>query len=324
MKTCCMVRSAAFFLVSLCVFSAAIAEQFPIRPIRMIVPFAPGGISDVLARAVAERMTKSLGQTVIVDNRAGAGGNIGTRIAAKATADGYTLLFCSPAFATNISLFADAGYDPIKDFSPIAQVASATNMLVVAPQIGVRSLQQLIEAARRRPRELNYGSGGAGTSGQLAAELFQFAADVKITHIPYKGAGPALTALLGNEVQLMFLPVVLAIPHLASGRLVPLAVTGRNRSRAAPNVPTISEVAIPGFDVTSWFGILAPAGVPPFKVASLNASINGALRLDEVAERLMAQGAEPEIKSPREFGEYVKNEVEKWEKVIKSAGIGTR
>jgi len=290
----------------------------------MVVPFAPGGISDVLARLIAEKMTVELGQTVIVDNRAGASGNIGTRIVARAAADGYTLLFCAPAFATNVSLSSDAGYDPIKDFAPVAHVASATNLLVVAPQIGVKSLHQLIEAARKRPGHLNYGSGGAGTSGQLAAELFQSSASIKLTHVPYKGAGPGLTALLGNEVQLMFLPVVLAIPHLAGGRLVPLAVTGKERSRVVPNVPTIAEAAIPDFDVASWFGVMAPVAVPRDRRIYLNRVINRALSSPEVAARLIAQGAEPAIKTAEQFGVYVSEDVEKWARVIKSAGIKTQ
>lgn len=324
MKTAWVTRSMVVCAAFLFACPAVLAEQYPARPIRMVVPFAPGGISDLLARAVAEKITGPLGQTVIVDNRAGAGGNIGTRIVAKAAADAYTLIFCSPAFATNVSISADAGYDPVKDFAPVAQVASATNILVVAPQIGIRSLPQLIEASRKRPGEFNYGSGGAGTSGQLAAELFQSASDVRMTHVPYKGAGPALTALLGNEVQLMFLPVVLAIPHLTSGRLVPLAVTGAQRYRATPNVPTISEVSIPGFDVTSWFGILAPAATPQLRVTLLNLNINRVLRLPELAERMVAQGAEPEVKSPKEFGDYVQKEVERWSRVIKTAGIKNR
>jgi len=324
MKQCDVMRRAAFLLALLCAWPVAAAEKFPAKPIRMVVPFAPGGISDVLARTIAEKMTDALGQPVIIDNRGGASGSIGTRIVARASADGYTLLFCSPAFATTVSLSSQAGYDPIKDFAPVAQVASATNLLVAAPATGVRSVTQLIDAARKRPGVLNYGSGGAGTSGQLAAELFQSAAGVKMTHVPYKGAGPALTALLGNEVQLMFLPVVLAMPHLAGGRLVPLAVTGAERSRAVPKVPTIAEAAIPGFDVTSWFGVMAPAAVPRGRVAPLHASIVRALRMPEIAERLMAQGAEPAIKSADEFGAYVKSEVGKWAGVIKSAGIKTR
>lgn len=324
MRRHCGIRWTVLFLVLLCPGLLAAAEIFPAKPIRLVVPFAPGGISDLLARAIAEKMTDTLQQPVIVDNRAGAGGNIGTRIVARAVADGYTLLFCAPAFSTNVSLAADAGYDPVKDFVPVAQVATATNILVATPQLGVGSVRQLIDAARLRPGALNYGSGGAGTSGQLAAVLFQSATGVSMTHVPYKGAGPALTALLGNEVQLMFLPVVLAMPHLPGGRLVPLAVTGAGRSRVAPQVPTIAEVAIPGFDVTSWFGVVAPANLRPDRQALLHASIVRGLRTSEVADRLLAQGAEPAIKSASEFGMYVKADVEKWAKVINSAGIKTK
>lgn len=287
----------------------------------MVVPFAPAGISDLLARAVADRMVESLGQPLIVDNRAGASGNIGTRIVARSPGDGYTLLFVSPAFATNIHLFTDAGYDPVRDFVPVAQVASATNLLVVTPQAGVTSVRQLIELSRRRSGELNYGSGGAGTSGQLAAELFQASAGVRMTHVPYKGAGPAVTALLGNEVQVMFSPVLLVLPHVASGRLKALAVTAGIRSRVLPDVPTIAEAAIAGFDVTSWFGVVAPAATPKVRLKALFSSIDAGLRVREMADRLLAQGAEPVTQSSEDFGTYIRVEVSKWERVIKEAGI---
>jgi tripartite-type tricarboxylate transporter receptor subunit TctC len=309
-------RALAFCVL---VFAPPVAgtETFPDKSIRMIVPFAPGGISDVAARTIAEHMTDALSQTVIVDNRGGAGGNIGTRIAARAAAVGYTMLFCAPAFATTLSLSSQAGFDPVKDFAPVAQVASATNILVVAPQTGVKSVAELIATARTRPSKINYGSGGAGTSGQLAAELFKLAVNVTITHVPYTGAGPALTGLLGNEIQLMFLPIVLAMPHLANGRLVPLAVSSAQRSRVVPDVPTIAEAAIPDFDVTSWFGIVVPVAVSRERRNLLHKSVVAALQNPVVAKRLMAQGAEPTIKSSDDFGRYVNAEVAKWAEVVK-------
>jgi len=287
----------------------------------MVVPFAPGGISDILARTIAEKMTEALGEPIVVDNRAGASGNIGTVMVAKATGDGYTLLFCAPAFATNVSLFAQAGYDPIRNFTPVAQVASATNLLVATSVLNVRTVKQLIELAAARHGGLNYGSGGVGTSGQLAAELFQMAANIKMTHVAYKGAGPALTALLGNEVQIMFSPVTLVLPHVTSGKLVALAVTSAERSRALPNVPTIAEAAIKGFDVTSWFGVVAPVATPKARITLLHDNIVRALQTREVSTLLMAQGAEPVIRTPEEFGSYISTEVEKWARVIRSAGI---
>ena len=299
----------------------ASAQIYPAKPLRLVVPFPPGGISDILARIVADRLTESLAQPIVVENRGGAGGNIGTELVARAAPDGYTLLFCAPAFAISPSLYRKLGYDPIKDFSPVAQVAAATNLLVANPSLPARSIKQLIALAQARPGAINYGSGGSGTSGQLAAELFKLLANVNIVHVPYKGAGPAVTALLGGEVQLMFAPIPIVLPHVNAGKLQPLAVTGVTRSRAAPDVPTIAEAAIPGFDVTSWFGVLAPALAPKTVINRLNSDINKALRLPEVQERMAGQGAEPAIGTPDDFGKYIRSEIRKWGKVIKRAGI---
>jgi tripartite-type tricarboxylate transporter receptor subunit TctC len=310
------------FLVLLAVSGAAVAaEKYPAKPIRMIVPFAPGGISDIFARIAADKITAATGQTVVVDNRAGASGNIGTALAARAPNDGYTLLFVAPAFATNPSLYKQPGYDPLRDFVPVIHLASATNLLVASPVIGVRSVKELIAAAKAKPGALNYGSGGVGTSGQLAAELLQSAAHIKLVHVPYKGAGPAMTALLGNEVQLMFSPIILAAPHVQAHRLVPLAVTSAKRSPAFPDVPTIAEAAIPGFDVTSWFGIVAPAGTPAARVKLLHDAVARALATPEVANRFAARGAEAAGGTNAAFGAYIRKEVTKWARVIHDAGI---
>jgi tripartite-type tricarboxylate transporter receptor subunit TctC len=297
------------------------SDKYPTKPIRLVVPFAPGGLSDILARIVAGRLGESLGRPMVIDNRAGAGGNIGTELVAKAAPDGYTLLFCSPTFALSPSLYSKLGFDPIKDFSPVAQVASATNLVVVNPSLNVRSITQLIELAQAKPGTINYGSGGVGTSGQLAAELLKLTANVNIVHVPYKGAAPAVTALLGNEVQVMFAPLPLVLPHVNSGKLQPLAVTGAARSRAVPNVPTIAEVAIPGFDVTSWFGILAPASTPQAIVSRLNADTGKALQSADVQEKMAGQGAEPSLRSSDDFGRHIQSEIKKWGEVIKRAGI---
>lgn len=304
----------ALLAMAATIMSPCAAQAYPEKPIRMVVPFAPGGISDILARMTAERITEMLRQTVVVDNRGGASGNIGTALVAGAAADGYTLLFVAPAFATNVSLYSKPGYDPVKDFTPVAQVAGATNVLVTAPPTGIRSVKQLIDAASARPGVLNYGSGGAGTSGQLATH-------VKMTHVAYKGAGPALTALLGNEVQLMFSPVILVTPHVANGRLVALAVTSGERSRAFPDVPTIAETAVQGFDVTSWFGVVAPAGTPRERVTLLHGAVVRALKTREFADRLAAQGAEAVVRTPEGFGDYIRSEAGKWAGVIRQAGL---
>jgi tripartite-type tricarboxylate transporter receptor subunit TctC len=297
------------------------SDKYPTKPIRLVVPFPPGGLSDILARIVAARMGESLGRPIVIDNRAGAGGNIGTELVAKAAPDGYTLLFCSPTLALSPSLYSKLGFDPIKDFVPVAQVASATNLVVVNSSLNVRSIKQLIELAQAKPGILNYGSGGVGTTGQLAAELLKLTANVNIVHVAYKGAGLAVTALLGNEVQVMFAPLPLVLPHVNGGKLLPLAVTSSERSRAVPNVPTIAEVAIPGFDVTSWFGILAPAGTPRTIIERLSTDAGKALQSADVQEKMAGQGAEPRLRSSDDFGKYIQIEIKKWAEVIKRAGI---
>ena len=297
------------------------ADKYPTKPVRLIVPFPAGGLSDILARIVATRLADSLGRPVVVDNRAGAGGNLGTELVAKAVPDGHTLLFCSPTFALSPSLYSNLGFDAVRDFAPVAQVASATNLVVVNPALPVNNVKQLIEQARARPGVMNYGSGGVGTSGQLAAELLKLSANINIVHVPYKGAGLAVNALLGGEIQLMFAPLPLALPHVNAGKLRALAVTGINRSRAVPNVPTVAEAAMPGFDVTSWFGILAPAATPKPVVNRLYGDISKVLQMSDVQERMAGQGAEPSLRSPDDFGKYIQSEVKKWGDVIKRAGI---
>ncbi len=297
------------------------SDTYPTKPIRLVVPFAPGGLSDILARIMAARLGESLGRPMVVDNRAGAGGNIGTELVAKAAPDGYTLLFCSPTLALSPSLYSKLGFDPVKDFAPVAQVAAATNLVVVNPSLNVRSFKELIDLAKAKPGALNYGSGGVGTTGQLAAELLKLNANINIVHVAYKGAGLAVTALLGNEVQVMFAPLPLVLPHVNSGKLLPLAVTSAERSRAVPNVPTIAEVAIPGFDVTSWFGVVAPAGTPRAVVNRLSTDAGKALQSAEVKEKMAGQGAEPFLRTADDFGNYIQVEVKKWAEVIKRAGI---
>jgi tripartite-type tricarboxylate transporter receptor subunit TctC len=320
LRSICMVVA---FCAALVIPSATQSQSdtYPTKPIRLVVPFAPGGLSDILARIMAARMGESLGRPMVVDNRAGAGGNIGTELVAKAAPDGYTLLFCSPTLALSPSLYSKLGFDPVKDFAPVAQVAGATNLVVVNPSLNVRSFKELIELAKAKPGVLNYGSGGVGTTGQLAAELLKLTANVNIVHIAYKGAGLAVTALLGNEVQVMFAPLPLVLPHVNSGKLLPLAVTSAERSRAVPNVPTIAEVAIPGFDVTSWFGIVAPAGTPPAVVNRLSADAGKALQSADVQEKMAGQGAAPFHRASDDFGQYIQDEVKKWAEVIKRAGI---
>ncbi len=299
----------------------ASAQKYPAKPVRVIVPFAPGGISDLLARITGQKLADKSVQPFIVDNRPGAGGNLGTELAAKAVADGYTLLFVSPSFAISPSLYHKLGYDPVRDFAPVSLVALATNLVVVHPSIAAASVKELIASARAPAARLYYGSGGSGTSGQLAAELFNLSAGVKLVHVGYKGAGPAVNALLGGEVQVMFAPITLVLPQVHAGRLKAVAVTGARRSAAAPNIPTIAESGLPGFDVSSWFGFVAPARTPTTVVAWLRHEIAAALKSPDVGERVAAQGAEPASNTSEEFARHIGAEIAKWAEVVKRAGI---
>jgi len=299
----------------------ATAQPFPLRPVRMVVPFAPGGISDLLARILSRKLGENFGQSIVIDNRPGAGGNVGTELAAKADANGYTLLFCSPSFAISPCLYRKIGYVPLRDFAPVAQMASATNLLVVTPGVPAQSVRDLIAIARARPGKLDYGSGGVGTSGQLAAELLKISADVNIVHIPYKGAGPAVTALLAGEVQVMFSPVPLVLPYVKSARLRALAVTSAKRVTVLPDIPAIAESGFPGFDVTSWWGVVAPARTPTPIIDRLYREVGKIVQQPETVSQISSQGAEATLRSPAEFTRYIGEEIKKWANVIQKAGI---
>lgn len=297
------------------------AQQYPAKPVRMVVPFAPGGISDALARIVGQKLSEKWGDPVIVDNRPGAGGNVGTEIVARAVPDGYTLLLVAPSLAISPSLYTKLGYDPLRDFAPVSLVALATNLMVVHPSLPVGTIKELIAYGKARPGTISYGSGGSGTSGQLAAELFKLSAGVDFLHVAYKGAGPAVNALLGGEVQLMFAPITLVLSLANAGKLKAVAVTGARRSTAAPNIPTVAESGLPGFDVSSWFGVVAPAGTPARIVSMLNREISALASLPDARERIIAQGAEPTSTTPDEFARHLRAEIGKWARVIKAAGI---
>ena len=297
------------------------AEAYPSKPITMIVPFPAGGTTDILARAIGQELFKTLGQQVIVDNRPGAGGNIGSALVAKAAPDGYTLLMGTVGtHAINASLYAKMPYDTVKDFAPITQVAAVPNILVVNPTLPVKSVKELIAYAKANPGKLNFASSGNGTSIHLSGELFKTMAGVDMTHIPYKGSAPALTDLLGGQVNLMFDNMPSALPHVKAGKLRALAVTSGKRSPAAPDLPTIEEAGVPGYEASSWFGVLAPAGTPPDIVNKLNAEIVRILKTPEMKERLSSQGAEPVGSSPGEFAAHIKAEMAKWAKVVKESG----
>jgi tripartite-type tricarboxylate transporter receptor subunit TctC len=295
---------------------------WPERPIRLIVAFPPGGGTDIVARLLAPALSQRLGQPITIDNRGGAGGNIGTYAAAHAAPDGYTLLMGNIApNAINASTFKHLPYDPEKDFAPISLVAVTPNILVVNPSVPARSVPDLVALARAQPGALNFPSAGRGTSSHLAGELFNTMAGVQMVHVPYKGGGPAFTDLLGGQVQLFFATMPAAMPFVKAGKLRPLAVTSSQRSATLPDLPTIAESGLPGYSAVTWYGLLAPRGTPPEVVQRVSREINEILRLPATREQLVAQGFEPAGTSPSEFAGFISAEIVKWGKVVKAAGM---
>jgi len=299
----------------------AAADIYPAKPIRFVVAFPPGGGTDIIARSIAQKLSGRLAQTVVVDNRPGAGGNIGTDIVAKSAPDGYTLLMGSAGpLAINASLFASMPFDPLRDLAPVTLAASTPNVLVVHPSLKAATVKELIALAKAHPGEINFASSGHGTPAHLAGELFNSMAGVKLVHVPYKGAAPALADLLGGQVQIMFSTMPPALPHVKDGKLRALAVTSLKRSPAMPGLPTVDEAALPGFEANTWHGVVLPAGAPGAIVARLNREIVAILHLPDVVERLSAQGAEPVGSTPEEFAAYIRSETVKWAKVVRESG----
>lgn len=301
--------------------AADAAASYPSKPIRIVVPTAPGGGVDTLARIIGQKLTESWGQQVIVDDRGGASGIIGTELAARAPADGHTLLMVPTAFAINASLFAKLPYSPENDFAPVTIISSEPNFLVVHPSLPVRTVKELIALARRRSDQLNYSFGGLGSTASLSGELFNQMAGVTIVGISYKGNGPAMTALIAGEVSLMFSGLPAALPSLKSARLRALAVTSTAHSPFLPNVPTMAEAGLPGYEVTNWIGLLAPSATPREIVGKLNAEVVRQFTTSAVRERFAAFGVVPAASSPRQFAVFIKSEIAKWDTVIKQAGI---
>ena len=308
----------AILLLSLSPLSSA--QSYPSKPIRFLVGFAPGGTNDFVARALAQKLTEYLGQSVVVENRAGANTAIATELAARSAPDGYTLLLNAPGHATNPALMK-LGYDPVRDFAFISLAAEAQNLVVAHPSFPPRSVKELIAFSRMHPRQINFASSGTGTTVHLSAELFQFMTGVKWVHVPYKGGGPAVIELLAGQTSLMFANMPTAIQFARDGRLRALAVTGAKRAPATPDIPTVAESGIPGFDVTTWNGVSAPAKTPRAIVDRLNSEIVRALNSPDLRERLMSQGADPVGNTPEQYTAFIQNEITKWAKVIQAAGI---
>ena len=294
---------------------------YPTKPVRLVVPFPPGGTTDILARAVAQKLSETWGQQVIVDNRPGAGGNIGSELVAKSAPDGYTLLMGTVGtHAINPSLYAKMPYDHVKDFTPVILVAGVPNVLVVNPSLPVKSVSELIAYGKANPNKLNFASSGNGTSIHLSGELFRTMTGVQMTHVPYKGSSPALTDLIAGQVQLMFDNLPSSLQFIKAGKLRALAVTSAERSAALPDVPTLAESGLPGFEASSWFGVLAPAGTPNDIIVKLNTAIAGWLATADAKEKLSAQGAIAAGGAPDAFVRHIAAESNKWAKVVKASG----
>lgn len=307
--------------LALAPLAAHAQAAFPTRPITIVVPFSAGGTTDILARVIGQYMSKDLGQPVIVDNRAGAGGNIGAQNVARAAPDGYTILMGTVGtHAINQSLYKKMPFDPIKDFAPLSRVALVPNLLVANPAQPFKSVKELIAYAKANPGKVTFGSSGSGTSIHLSGEMFQHMAGVKMQHVPYRGSSPAVTDLLGGQIAVMFDNMPSAIGHVKAGKLRALAVTTPKRSPALPDVPTIAEAGVPGYSATSWFGLLAPANTPAPVVARLNASILKALADPEVKKKMAEQGAEPFGEKPEQFAEFIRSETAKWGTIVKQSG----
>ena len=297
-----------------------VQAQYPSKTVRLIVPYPPGGGTDTLARVLSQRLGEALGQQVVIDNRPGAGANLGVEIAAKAPNDGYTLLMAAISNAISASLCRKLNYDLVRDFAPITLLATTPHILVVHPSLPVKSVKELIAFAKARSGQLAYSSSGSGTPSLLGGELFDSMAGVKLTHVPYKGGGPSVIALVGGEVSVGFATMPSVISHVKAGKLRGLAVTTAQRSPTTPDLPTVSEAGVPGYEMGSWYGLLAPAGTPREVVMRLNAEMAKMLKLPDVKQRLDALGFEVLVSTPEEYGAFTKNEIEKWAKVVKASG----
>jgi tripartite-type tricarboxylate transporter receptor subunit TctC len=298
-----------------------LAQAYPSKPIKIVVPYPPGGFNDTLGRTLAQKFSEAWGQTAFVENKAGANTLIGSDYVAKAAPDGYTLLVVAFPFAVTPSLIKNMPYDTLRDFAPVALAAQSPNLLVVNPSLPVKTVGELIALAKSQPGKLSYASTGNGSSNHISMELFKSMAGVDILHVPYKGSAPAVSDLMGGQVQVMFDNVPNVLPQVKAGRLRALATSGTKRSAMAPEVPTVAEAGVPGYEVMVWFGLVAPAGTPREIVQRLNAEVIRILGMPDVRERFIAQGVEPVGSTPEQFGEHIRAQMSKWAKVVQDAGV---
>lgn len=315
-----LMKLAAAALVALCCLPA-MAQAFPERPVRIVVPYPAGGSNDVIARLLGQKLTERWGQQVIIDNRGGAGGNIGTDAVAKAAPDGHTLLLTAPGPLTvNQSLYRTLPYDPVADFAPVALVASVPIVLMVHPSVQAKTVAELTALAKANPGKINFGSSGNGTTNHLAGELYKSLAGINIVHVPYRGAAPAMNDLLGGHIQMMFDNMPAVMPHVKAGSVRALAVAGKTRSKAFPDLPTMEEAGVPGFEASAWFGLVAPAKTPPAALNAIEQAVTDALRSPDIVQKLGDLGAEPGRVAGDEFRRFLAAEVERWSKVVQASG----
>ena len=312
-----VLMAGAFAIVA----AGALAQPYPSRPIRIVVPFGAGGGADLVTRFLAQRLTGALGTSVVVDNRPGGGGLIGTQIVATAAPDGYTLVEASATTLAVLPAMTKAPYDALKDLAPITVMGAQPHVVVVHPSVPVKSIQELIALAKAKPGGLNYASSGNGGPNHLGTELFKLEAGIQMTHVPYKGNGPALTDVLGGQVQLSMLTVAPSLPHIKSGKLRPLAATSPARLPVLPDLPTVAELGFPGFEVRSWYGLLAPARTPKAIIAKLHQTIAEQLKQPDAVEGLVKQGVDPIANTPDEFAAHIRAEIKRWGRVIKAIGL---
>lgn len=323
MSTEAAIRRSLAACMCCCAFAAGVAQAqtYPEKPVRLIVPFAPGGNADTLARIISQRLSPTLEQQFIVENRAGANGVVGTEVAAKAAPDGYTLLFIASGHAINPGIYPKLSFDPVKDFTPISLVGSTPLILAVTSALPAKSVKELLALARSRPGDLSYASAGNGSPGHLAGALLNGTGRVHIVHVPYKATQQAIIDLTTGQVQVMYPSMTAVLPHVKAGKLRALAITARERSALAPELPTMQQAGVPGYEASIWNGMLAPARTPPAIVSKLNSSIAQVMQTRDVRERIAALGAEPATSTPAAFGKFIADEIAKWGKVIKESGV---
>ncbi len=313
-------RSILFLLLSAALALPAVAQVYPTRPIRVIVPFPPGGSNDIVARVIGQQLMERIGKPVVIDNRGGAGGMIGTDTAVHSHPDGHTLLIISVAYAYNPSLYK-LNFDPVKDVAPVAQLGTGPNSLVVHPSVPVNSVKDLIALAKAKPGVLNYATAGIGSFQHMSSEMFRIMAGINIVHIPFKGGGPAMLAVIAGQSQISIGSLLQTLPHIRSGKLKALATGGAKRSPALPEVPTVAEAGVPGYEANNWWGIVAPAATPPAVVRKLNTEIAAILATPETQKWFVSEGGEAVSRTPEEFKKWILSEMAKWGKVVKQAGI---